>query len=222
MARAHGRLTVRRRRGAARSRRRRHRGRGRTLPLAPPADGAARRGRGVSGARRRVALRQGDELEGIDHDRLRAPLQPDAVTRRTGCVRGRVGGDRRAEAAQPGSHRRAQPRSVRRCAPRGGGAAGSPDRGAAARRPSGVRPPRRPRPRRGERAGLRHELRDEGRVRHRPGRARVRARRDRRGGGERDPRSALGRLPRDRRVRARRRPPCPWTSWTASWRTARI
>ena len=71
------------------------------LPLAPAAARAAGRCRGLPRARRRLALRQGDELEGVDHDRLRAPVQPDAHARRARRVRRRVGGDRGAEAAQP-------------------------------------------------------------------------------------------------------------------------
>ena len=58
VARADRRLPLRRRHRAARPRRRSRRGRGRAVPLAAAADGAARRGRGVPRARRRVAVRR--------------------------------------------------------------------------------------------------------------------------------------------------------------------
>ena len=54
-------------------------GRRRALPLAAAAARALRRRRGVPRPRRRLALRQVDELEGIDDDRLRAALQSDAA-----------------------------------------------------------------------------------------------------------------------------------------------
>ena len=93
-----------------------------------------RRRRGVPGPRLRLALRHGDELEGLHDDRLRAPLQPGAPHRGRGGVRGRLGRGRRAEAAERGADRRAEPRAVpRRAGP-----------GHAARRSGRRRRPRRP------------------------------------------------------------------------------
>ena len=89
--RPHRRLALRRRRRATRSRGRGRGGRRGALPLAPAARRARGRRRGVSRARRRLALRQGDELEGVDDDRLRAPLQPGARARRRRALRRRVG-----------------------------------------------------------------------------------------------------------------------------------
>ena len=47
----------------------------------------------------------------LHHDRLRAALQPRSAHRRRGRVRGRVGRDRRTEAAERGADRGAQPRA---------------------------------------------------------------------------------------------------------------
>ena len=57
------------------SRRRGGRGRPRPAPVAALAARARRRRRGLPGPRGRLALRRADELEGLDHDRLRAALQ---------------------------------------------------------------------------------------------------------------------------------------------------
>ncbi len=54
------------------------RGRRRPLPLAPTPRRARRRRRGLSRPRRGIALRKGDELEGVDDDRLRAAVQSRA------------------------------------------------------------------------------------------------------------------------------------------------
>ena len=72
------------------------RGRRRPLPLAASPRRARRRRRGVPGPRRRLAVRSGDELQAVDDDRLRAPLQP--------CARREL----------PGLHRRARPGRSRR------------------------------------------------------------------------------------------------------------
>ena len=55
-----------------------------------------RRRRGLPRARRRVALREGDELEGVLDDRLRAPLQRRGAARGQIQVRRRVRRGRRA------------------------------------------------------------------------------------------------------------------------------
>ena len=67
------------------------------LPQPAPPRRARRRRRGLSRPRRGLALRRGDELEGVDDDRLRAPLQPGApgrarrLHRRARSVRSRRG-----------------------------------------------------------------------------------------------------------------------------------
>ena len=90
------------------------RGRRGPLPLAAAPARARRRRRGVSRPRGRLALRQVDELEALDDDRLRAALQPVLADHRLGRVHRRSGRDRRAEAAEPRTHRRGEPRAVRR------------------------------------------------------------------------------------------------------------
>ena len=116
--RPHGRLALRRRCRAARPRGRGARGRGGPLPLAAPARRARRRRRGVSGARRRLAVREGDELEGVDDDRLRAALQPGAGARRHRALHRRVHRRLGTAAAEHGTHRGDEPRPVRRRAAR--------------------------------------------------------------------------------------------------------
>ena len=85
------------------------------------------------GSRRRLAVREGDELEGVDDDRLRAALQPCAGTRRPRALRRRVRRGLGTAAAEHGAHRRAEPRPVRRRAAR---AARSSPRRPTARRSS--------------------------------------------------------------------------------------
>ena len=72
------------------------------------------RRRGLPRARRRLALRQGDELEGLDDDRLRASLQPGARVRRRGLFVAESASDLGTAAAEHGADRRAEPRAVRR------------------------------------------------------------------------------------------------------------
>ena len=91
--------------GASRRRRR-------ALPLAPQAARAVGRGRGVPRARRRLALRQVDELEALDHDRVRAPLQSDLAGDGDPGVHRELGRRQRSEATEPRAHRRGQPRRV--------------------------------------------------------------------------------------------------------------
>ena len=107
MDRPHGRLALRRRRRAARSRGRGARGSRGSVPLAAPARRARRRRRGLPGACRRLAVREGDELEGVDDDRLRASLQPGARVRRHLALHRRVGrrSRRRARRTWSGSWR---------------------------------------------------------------------------------------------------------------------
>ena len=88
--RPHGRLALRRRRRTARPRGRGARGRGGPLSLAATARRAGRRRRGLPGTRRRLAVREGDELEGVHDDRLRAALQPCAGARRHRALHRRV------------------------------------------------------------------------------------------------------------------------------------
>ena len=164
VARADRRLALRRRCRPARSRGRRAGGRRGALPLAAPAARAAGRRRGLSRACRRLALRQGDELEGLLDDRLRAPLQPRAPDRARGRLRRRLGLGVRAEAAEHEPARRAEPRPARRRRRRGGRAAGRARRRDRARRPPRARLSRRPRPRGAERARLGHLVRDQGRA----------------------------------------------------------
>ena len=116
--RPHRRLALRRRRRAARPRGRGARGRRGPLPLAAPARRARRRRRGLPGTRRRLAVREGDELEGVDDDRLRAALQPGARARRHRALHRRVHRRLGAAAAEHGAHRRDEPRAVRRRAAR--------------------------------------------------------------------------------------------------------
>ena len=129
------------------------------------------------GPRRRLALRRGDELEGVDDDRLRAALQPRARSRATtSSSRPRSGRSRRARRTWSGSSSstaaRSSARSRRSRQVDDGGRRGR------ARRAARARVRRRPPSRRRQRPGLRLELRHEGRVR--PPRAARRARRRRR------------------------------------------
>ena len=99
-------------------------------------------------------------------------------------------------------NRRAQPRAVRgRTAGRGG--VGGADRLDPARRPADRRLPRGTSSRSRERARLRQLVRDEGRVRARPGGAGGRPGCELRGGRAGDPRPLVRRLSRCRRLRAR-------------------
>ena len=165
--RPHRRLAVRRRCRAARPRRRGARRRRGPVPLAPQARRARRRGRGVSGPRRGIAVWEGDELEGVDDDRLRAPLQPRARQRRSRALRRR--GSRRFHAppAEHGAHRRAESRPVPRRAARSGGAPGTATGDAGARRPLDRDVRGGTLRGRGQRPGLGHALLDEGRIRAR-------------------------------------------------------
>ena len=163
VARADRRLALRRRRGPSGPRGRRAGGRRRALPLAAAAARAAGRRRGLPRPRRRLALRQGDELEGLLDDRLRAPLQPRAPDRARGRLRRRLGLGVGAEAAEHDPARGAEPRPTRRRRRRRGRAADRARRRDRARRPPRPRVPRRPRPRGAERARLGHLVRDEGR-----------------------------------------------------------
>src|SRR5262249_36719196 len=144
------------------------RGRARSLPQPASAPRPRRRRGGLPGPRLRVALRHGDELQGVDDDRLRAPLQPGAAHRPRGRLRGRLRVDRRAEAPERRADRRAEPRAVPRRAG-AGAAARSPGRRGRARRPPARGLPRRARARRHQRARGRLELLDEGRL-HAPAR----------------------------------------------------
>ena len=111
------------------------RGRGGPLPLAPAAARAARRRRGVPGARRRLALRQGDELAELDDDRVRAALQPDGDDRRARRLRRGVGERLLSEATEPRADRGAQPRPVSGSRSGGGRAPRAARRLPAPRRP---------------------------------------------------------------------------------------
>ena len=148
-----------------------------------------------------LALRQGDELEGVDHDRLRAPLQPDALAGRS-STRSSPSRPRSGHRSRPTSGRivGAQPGPVPRRRPRRAPGRGSTARGAAPRRATRRRPPPGPCPRCGERPRLGFQLRDEGRFRARRRPERDRARRDDSRGPAGNRGLALGRLPRDRRL----------------------
>ena len=189
----------------ARSRDRCEGGRRGSLPLAAAPARARRRCRGLPRPRRRLAVRQGDELEGVLDDRLRAALQRRAPDRARGGLRHRIGVGLGAEAAEHDPAGGAEPRAARRrrrCRPR---AAGGARRSDGARRPPRPRLSRGPCPRSAERAGLGKLVRDQGRV---PARSRGA---DRRPGGERARGrarrswAALDRLPRAGRIRPRRR-----------------
>ena len=177
VARAHRRLALRGRHGPPRPRGRRDGGRGGPLPLAAAAPRAAGRGRGVPRARRGIALRHLDELQGIDDDRLRTALQPDARSVRGRRVHRGVRRRLGAEAAQPRAHRRAEPGGLPAHARRRARARRAARRLAAPRRPPRSGPPRGTPTRRRQHPGLRHELLDEGRLRPRRRRARDGARR---------------------------------------------
>ena len=103
---------VRRRHRAPRPRDREGGGRARHLPQ--PARQAARPrpgGRGVARPPRRLAVRgAGDGHEGVDHDRVRAPLQRAAQLRVRGRLRRALARAPRAAAAELPGDRRAQPR----------------------------------------------------------------------------------------------------------------
>ena len=101
-------------------------------------------------------------------DRLRARAQRRAEDRRRGGVRRAGGGDPRREAAQRRAHRRDQPRPAGRADGHPLPAQPARGRGRDRRgRPAGRRAHQRavrrgPHPRRAQRLGLRHRLRDEG------------------------------------------------------------
>ena len=145
VARPDRRLALRRRRSPSRPRGRGAGGRRGPLPLPPPAARAAGRRRGLPRARRGLALRQVDELEGLLDDRLRAPLQPGAPDRARGRLRRRVGVGVGAEAAEHDPPRGAQPRTPRRRRRGRGRVADAARRRHRARRPPRARIPRRPR-----------------------------------------------------------------------------
>ncbi len=109
------------------------------------------------------------------------------------------------EAAEPDADRRAQPGPVPGSAARGRGARRRARRLSAARRAPGRRASRRPSARVAQRARLGVELHHEGRVHPRRRSRHHRGRNGRRRGDASGRRTALGRIPRDRRVPAERR-----------------
>src|SRR5438067_1777568 len=213
LARPHRRLALRRRRREARPRR--GRAGGRTGPLPQPAQAlrAPGRRRSLPGTRLRIALRRGDELQGVLDDRLRAALQPGTLAIERGGVRRRP--DRRpgTAAPEPRPDRRPEPRPVPR-APTGTAiATGSRERD----RPRRARRGRlrgRPRQQGAEHPGVGDELRDTSRISARARRAGGDPRRLVRGEGNGRDAATIGRaaraprLPRgparDRAARVRR------------------
>ena len=102
------RLTLRRRGGPTGSRRRGGRGRARAVPQPPASARAAGRRRGAPGHVSGSLCGAGMD-QAIDHDRLRAALQPGVRAPGRGRVRGGVD-PRRSQAAEHGADRRAEPR----------------------------------------------------------------------------------------------------------------
>ena len=145
------------------------RGRRGALPLAPPPARALGRRRGVPRPRRRLALRQVDELEAVDHDRLRAAFNPTLQITRRRRVHRRVR-RRSAHRSRPTSARIVEANRgpfVGALAARRRSSPHRRERRAAARRAAGAGPPRRAPAGRDQRAGLGLELRDQGGIRAR-------------------------------------------------------